>query len=58
MQLYKQEKKMMRNFGIIILTIRIAMKKLLNILDYVFIALLFAYFFLGGFKWTIDYLMM
>jgi hypothetical protein len=49
---------MMRNFGIIILTIRIAMKKLLNILDYVFIALLFAYFFLGGFKWTIDYLMM
>lgn len=34
------------------------MKKILDILDYIFIGLLLAYFFLGGFKWTIDYLMM
>jgi hypothetical protein len=49
---------MMKNSGIIILTIGVIMKKIVDVLEYVTIALLFAYFFLGGFKWTIDYLMM
>jgi hypothetical protein len=34
------------------------MKKFLDAFEYVIMGLLFAYFFLGGFKWTIDYLMM
>jgi len=34
------------------------MKKLLDALEYVSMGLILAYFFLGGFKWTIDYLMM
>jgi len=34
------------------------MKKILEVLEYVSVALIFAYFFLGGFKWTIDYLTM
>jgi len=31
-------------------------KKILNILDYVFFGALMLYFFCGGFKYTIDYL--
>lgn len=34
------------------------MKKIVNALEYVSMGLILAYFFLGGFKWTIDYLMM
>jgi len=33
------------------------MKKILNILDYILFGALMLYFFCGGFKYTIDYIL-